>query len=389
MREPDRVTVLLAPDPTGSGPTTRALALAGRLRLHAPGARLAVLLDPAHSAFGRLFGAVGAEVVTVPRTGRETYADGDACGDRMLGHLACFHDIAPDLVVGDDNLAAGLAAAVAGIPYALVTGRYDIAPRGDGRGADSLRSVFDKVVSSARLVLTDKPYVPETDAGSPVARALAEGRAVVSGPLVRDVPERVDAGAARASLGLGPGPLLVASVGGAGGSRDDRQRVVERCVLVHRRLLRLHPALRFVLLTRDWVEVPDDVVVRRFVPDRPALLRAADVLVATPGWATVVEAAVQRVPAVFVAGGLDGLRAAESFDRVERLGFPALLAPTSDELEASVRPFIGDRPVRPTPAQLAVAPEGSGAARAARLLADAALAVRAGGSHAGGAVLTG
>jgi hypothetical protein len=115
------------------------------------------------------------------------------------------------------------------------------------------------------------------------------------------------------------------------------------------------------------------------------LLQEADVLLSAPGWITVTEVAALRVPTVFVLGSLAEYHEVEASDRLGRLGFPSLVEPNIDELADAIRPLIekrqGARSAEPTPAHLAVAPEGPGTAKAAALLRDAALAARARRAH--------
>ncbi|MEV6481208.1 hypothetical protein [Streptomyces sp. NPDC051576] len=404
--------IVFAPAPTGSGHNMRSLALARELRRQSPDAEVTVLLGSLQPTFGPLFDAAGVKVIDIAgdhvdhatrsnltrELGWQTYIKDYAApafvnGERVLGYLSHYQDLAPDLVVSDYNISASMAAAIAGVPHALVTERYDFTllqiddstleaggfkvDREDlRRGRNSLHAVFDWIVSTAEIVLTDKPYVPELDAGTSVAAALDAGRAVFTGPMIREIPERGDGEDVRASLGLGPGPVMVGSVGGTSMFWENKQRVIESYILAHRRLKHTHPDLQLVLLGREWVEAPDDVVVLTYLPDWMPLLQEADVLLSAPGWITVTEVAALRVPTVFVLSSLAEYHEVEASDRLGRLGFPSLIAPAVDQLADAVRPFIGARGAGPSPAHLAIAPEGSGTARAAGLLAEAARGAR-------------
>ncbi|WP_274915255.1 hypothetical protein [Streptomyces sp. WZ-12] len=405
--------IVLAPAPTGSGHNMRALALARELRRQLPEVELTVLLGSLQSTFGPLFGEAGVSVVDVAgdlvdhatrsnltrELDWQTYIKGYLApafvnGERVLGYLSYYQDLKPDLVVSDYNISASMAATLSGTPHALVTERYDFTlfqiddrtlesggfrvNREDlRRGRNSLHSVFKWIVDTAEVVLTDKPYVPELDDGTAVARALVEGNAVFTGPMIREVPERQDGSVVRASLGLGPGPIMVGSVGGTTMFRENKQQVIEDYIRTHQRLKQDHPDLQLVLLGREQVEAPDDVVVLTYLPDWMPLLQEADVLLSAPGWITVTEVAALRVPTVFVLSSLGEYHEVEASERLGRLGFPSLVAPPVDELVDVVGPLIGNRATEPTPAQLAVAPEGPGTAKAAGLLAVAALTARA------------
>ncbi|MFJ6740639.1 hypothetical protein ACIQOU_17300 [Streptomyces sp. NPDC091279] len=407
--------IVFAPAPTGSGHNMRSLALARELRRQWPDAELTVLLGSLQTTFGPLFAAAGVEVVDIAGDhvdhathsnltrdlGWQTYIKGYVApafvnGERVLGYLSHYQDLAADLVVSDYNISASMAAAIAGVPHALVTERYDFTllqiddPTLEAggfrvhhedlrRGRNALHAVFDWIVSTAEIVLTDKPYVPELDAGTSVAAALDTGRAVFTGPMIREIPERGDGtgDSVRASLGLGPGPVMVGSVGGTSMFWENKQRVIESYIRAHRRLKQTHPDLQLVLLGREFVEAPDDVVVLTYLPDWMPLLQEADVLLSAPGWITVTEVAALRVPTVFVLSSLGEYHEVEASDRLGRLGFPSLVAPTADQLADAVRPLLDAGNREPTPAHLAIAPEGSGTARAAGLLARAARTARA------------
>ncbi|WP_198539992.1 hypothetical protein [Streptomyces sp. CT34] len=391
----------------------RTLALTRELRRKVPDAELTVLLGSLQSTFGPLFEEAGVKVIDVAGDHvdhathsnltrdlswttyvKEYLAPAFVNGERMLGYLSHYQDLEPDLVVSDYNISASMAAAFAGIPHALVTERYDFTlcqiddqtleaggfriNREDlRRGRNALHAVFEQIVTTAELVLTDKPYVPELDEGTAVARAMREGKAVFTGPMIRDIPGRRDSATVRASLGLGPGPVMVGSVGGTTMFQENKQQVIESYIHAHQRLKQHHPDLQLVLLGRERVEAPDDVVVLTYLPDWMPLLQEADVLLSAPGWITVTEVAALRVPTVFVLSSLGEYHEVEASDRLGRLGFPSLVAPSTEELASVVKPLIGSRVAEPTPAHLAVAPNGSGTTKAAGLLADAARAAHA------------
>ncbi|GAA0487637.1 hypothetical protein [Streptomyces olivaceiscleroticus] len=400
--------IVLTPNSTGSGHNMRALALAREVRRRHPDAELTVLLASLQSTFAPLFAEAGVRVVDIAgeqvnhatrsNLGQDLdwagyigryLAPAFVNGERLLSYLAHYRDLAPDLVVSDYNISASLAAVLGGTPHALVTERYDFTlcqvddatleaggfrvDRDDlRRGRNALHTVFERIVQSAEVVLTDKPFVRELDEGTAVARALADGRAVFTGPMIREVPERTDGAAVRASLGLGPGPLMVGSVGGTSMFWENKQRVIESYIDAHRLLKRDRPDLQLVLLGREWVEAPEDVVVLTYLPDWMPLLQEADVLLSAPGWITVTEVAALRVPTVFVLSSLGEYHEVEASRRLDLLGFPSLVAPGAGEICEAVRPLLEAPAAGPTPGQLAIAPHGPGTAEAATLLVEAA-----------------
>lgn len=404
--------IVLAPNSTGSGHNMRMLALAREVRRQHPEAELTVLLASLQTTFAPLFTEAGVRVVdiagqpvnhaTKSHLGRDLdwagyigqyLAPSFVNGERILSYLAHYHDLVPDLVVSDYNISASIAAAMNGTPHALVTERYDFtlyqvdddALESGGfrldredlrRGRNALHAVFSWIVNTAEIVLTDKPYVKELDEGTAVARALENGRAVFTGPMIRDVPERDDSAAIRTSLGLGPGPIMVGSVGGTSMFWENKRDVIESYIDAHRLLKRDYPDLQFVLLGREWVEAPDDVVVLTYLPDWMPLLQETDVLISAPGWITVTEAAAIGVSTVFVLSSLSEYHEVEASRRLDLLGFPSLVAPSSDELHDAIGSLLAAPDTGPTSGQLAIAPDGAGTHIAATLLVEAARTTR-------------
>lgn len=402
--------ILLAPNATGSGHNMRTLSLAREMLAQQPGTELTVLLASLQTTFAPLFAQAGVEVVDLARTqvnyatksnlGRrmdwEGYIGGYLApafvnGERILHYLALYQEHRPDLVVSDYNMSASMAAAILGVPHALVTERYDFTlcqlddetlvsggfdiDRDDlRRGRSALHAVFAWLVSTAEVVLTDKPRLDELDKGTPVARALDEGHAFFTGPMVREAPPEHDGAAVRAELGIPAGPVMVGSVGGTTMFLENKQQVIDCYLAAYRTLKQQYPDLQFVLLGREKVEAPDEVLQLDYLPEWMPLLREANVLLSAPGWITVTEVAALRIPTVFVLGSLSEYHEVEAVRRLELLGFPTLIAPTADALADTVKPMLDRKADRsePTPGQLAVAPEGSGTAVAARHLLSAA-----------------
>ncbi|MFF3322703.1 hypothetical protein [Streptomyces sp. NPDC002889] len=401
--------IVFAPNPTGSGHNMRALSLARALRAQHPDAELTVLLGSLQDTFTPLFESAGVAVVDVAgkhvdhstssHLGKQMdwsayitdyVAPAFVSGDRILSHLAQFRDLEPDLVVSDYNISASMAAAILGVAHALVTERFDFTlvqlddetlesggfevDRDDMRRArEALRAVFAWIVDTAEIVLTDKPAVAELDRGTAVALAMEEGRAVFTGPMIRDFPAAVDGTRVRRSLGLGDGPVVVASVGGTTMFLENKQRVIRTYLDAFRLLKKEHPDLQMVLLSREPVDTPADVVALSYLPDWMPLLQEADLLLSAPGWITVTEVAAMRVPSVFVLGSLGEYHEVEAARRLELLGYPTLIAPGPDDLATTVSPLLaagaGDRFEA---AARRIAPDGPGTTYAAGLLVEAA-----------------
>ncbi|MFJ8436016.1 hypothetical protein ACIQ9P_32420 [Kitasatospora sp. NPDC094019] len=404
--------ILLAPAATGSGHNMRVLSLAREIRAQQPDAELTVLLGSLQSTFTPLFAEAGVTVVDLEAGRPVDYAtksnlghrmDWDGYiggylapafvnGERILRYLAVIQDHRPDLVVSDYNMSASMAAEILGAPHALITERYDftlyqlddrtlidggfdIEPEDLRRGRQALHACFEWIVSGAEVVLTDKPLVAELDEGTALARALGPGgNAVFTGPMVRRVPPPGNGAKVRADLGIPQGPLMVGSVGGTTMFLENKQKVID-CYLAAYELLReQYPDLQFVLLGREPVPAPESVIQLPYLPEWMPLLRESNVLLSAPGWITVTEVATMRIPTVFVLGSLSEYHEVEAARRLDRLGFPTCVEPTAEQLARTVAPLLAVRPDHdaPTPAQLAVAPDGPGTALAARHLLAAA-----------------
>ncbi|MFM0068842.1 hypothetical protein [Paraburkholderia aspalathi] len=288
--------------------------------------------------------------------------------------------------------ATSLAPSITGTRYALITERYDftlcqidnstleaggfsVSSREHHQSRVALHKVFEWIVDAADIVLTDKPFVKELDEGTSVAAALATGRAVFTRPMIRDLPEKSSRTTVRGTLGLGPGPIIVGSVGGTTMFIENKHKVIETYLDAYRVLKRERPDLQFVLLGREQLDVQDDVKILTYLPDWMSLLQEANALLSAPGWITVTEVAALRVPTIFVLSSLSEYHEVEALQRLKFLGFPTLIAPDVGELADALRPLVEHRETTPTPAQMAIAPDGSGTHTAADLLIRTAASI--------------
>jgi hypothetical protein len=369
--------IVFAPNATGSGHNMRTLSLARAVGESAPDVDRVVLLDSLQTTFGTLFHQAGVDVqdmsdqvVDYSRRSNLTtelswsgYVIGyllPAFFDsaKVLDYIARFRALEPDLVVSDYNTAASAAAAMSGVPHVLVTERYDfsLGQLDDAvlteagftvNGPDlakartALRAVFRWIVNDAQLVLTDKPHVPEMDDGTPVAAALVTGKARFTGPMVRRPPHQVDGTEVRSGLGLGPGPVIVASVGGTTMFLENKQRLISTYLEAHQQLRAENPDLQLVLLGREDIGAPPPGVVSLgYLPDWMPLLLSADLLLSAPGWITVTEVATLRIPTLFVLADYREYHEIEALQRLDRLGLPTCVGPTPEDLAARIRPLL-------------------------------------------------
>jgi hypothetical protein len=390
----------------------RTLALVRRIRRDAPDVEITVLLASLQDTFLPLYEAAGADVVDISKS-RVDYATHSNLspafdwagyirdylvptflnGERILDYLAWYEQLRPDLVVSDYNTNASLGAVLGGHRHALVTERYDftlsqiddatleeagftISAADLARARAALRKVFDVIVRTAVQVLTDKPYVEELDADTALARALECGSAHFVGPMIREVPVRADnvRGGVRAQLGLGTGPLIVASVGGTTMFLENKRRLIDTYLEAFRRLRAERPDLQLVLLGREEIEVPSGVVALPYLADWMPLLQEAQLLLSAPGWITVTEIGALRVPTLFVLSSYAEYHEVEALRRLAHLGFSTYVGVDPDGLTPKVASLLGESAAQAS--ALAgcsrIAPFGSGTGRAGRLLLEAA-----------------
>jgi hypothetical protein len=370
----------VTPNATGSGHNLRTLALARTVGELSTGTELVVLLDSLQTTFADLFRHAGVEVHDMARQVIDHAAHNHLTTDvswagyvleyllptfldtaKVLGYMARFRVLRPDLVVSDCNTAGSTAAAMSGIPHVLVTERYDfsLGRLDDGTLADTgftvdvpdlakartaLRIVFRWIVDDACLVLTDKPYIPGLDDGTPVAVALGSGKAMFTGPMVRRPPQAVDHEAVRRGLGLGPGPVIVASVDGTTMFPENKQRLISACLEAFRTLRAERPDLQLVLIGREKTAAPPPGVVPvASLPEWMPLLLTADLLLTAPEWTTVTEVAMLRVPTLFVLADYRECHKIEALRRLDLLGLPTRVAPDPGGLAQEIRSLLATR----------------------------------------------
>lgn len=212
---------LFAPSPTGSGHNMRALAIASALKQLSPTTKSTVLLGSLQHIFTPLFKTAGVEVTDIAgrlvdystsshldkllnwqRFVGDYVANTFVSGERILTYIALLLEEKPHVVVSDYNMSAAIAAHILGIPHALITERYDytmlqltddqlkeggfIIPNTDlERARTALHALFEWITGNSKLVLTDKPPIPEMDANTPVFASLKAENGHFVGPMVR------------------------------------------------------------------------------------------------------------------------------------------------------------------------------------------------------------
>ncbi|MGI4836318.1 MAG: hypothetical protein ACRYF9_01720 [Janthinobacterium lividum] len=400
--------ILFAPNPTGSGHNMRALSIARAIRQIQPEAQLKVALASLQPVFTPLFEASGIDVVDIAgqlvdyskksnlskNLDWAGYIGGYVAnsflsGERILSYLALIDQYKPKVLVSDFNMAACLAAIFSRTPLVFVTERYDFTLcqlsdddlREGGfdvntddlaRARAALHMQFGWMIEHSRLILTDKPYIPEMDDGTPVAAALAEGRAHFTGPMIRDM-QHSNGAKVRADLGLGDSPFIVASISGTTMFAENKDALLQGYLEGYELLRQQFPTLKMVLLGRQVMADRDGVICVPYYPDWMGLLRETRLLLSAPGWITVTEVAAMRIPTFFILPSKSEYHEAEALDRLDRLGFPTYLGCDS----IMIAELVARELQRDTAAdsyfkahERVCAPDGNGAARAAQMIVD-------------------
>ncbi|MDF9618354.1 hypothetical protein P5705_11920 [Pseudomonas entomophila] len=395
--------ILFAPAPTGSGHNMRVLSIGRALKDRNPDIDLKVALASLQDVFTPMFEGSGIEVIDVAgqlmdyskksNLSRQldwgSYIAGYISNtflssERMLAYLAIIEEHKPRVVISDFNMAACLAAIFSRTPLVFVTERYDftlcqltdqdLSEGGFELNAEDLNRArlalhkqFSWMIEQSQLVLTDKPYIPEMDNGTPVASALHSGKAHFVGPMIRDFTQ-TNASTVRADLGLGDGPFVVASISGTTMFAESKQNLLNGYLEAFERLRAERPELKMVLLGRQDIAPREGVISVPYYPDWMGLLREASLLVSAPGWITVTEIAALNIPTLFVLPSKSEYHEAEALDRLGRLGFPTYLGCEAARIAELIGAELDKDTAAPTyfgAHQRVAAPDGLGAQRAA------------------------
>ncbi|MFE2926666.1 glycosyltransferase family 28 protein [Streptomyces goshikiensis] len=412
--------VLHLPAETGTGHNMRALAVAAKVRSLFPGAEQHVYLGSKSALFTPMFEALDVHVHTASdqqdhantsqltrRFDWTSYVTGYLnrtfiSGDRMLAAIALIGSVRPDVVVSDYNVAACLAAEISGVPYVLITERYDFTLGQIGNAAlldagfvlddpdeidtirTSLTTLFSWVTRRARVVLTDKPSVPELDRGTPVFEAIATGNGHVIGPIVRDecAAEPAPRSEIDARFGLHGAEYAIVGFGGTTMFTENKERMLRAYLAAFDQLRAVHPDARLVVIGRQtFTEEIDGVVLVDYVSDWHSLVKHAKVVLSPPGWLSVTELAVMDAPVAYVLSGRDEYHEREAMTRLDHLGYTTAIEPDTETLLAILRKAFDEPETfrgRASEASRAIAPTGNGAEAAAKLIGQVVAETSAG-----------
>lgn len=401
---------LFAPSPTGSGHNMRALAIASALKQLSPTTKSTVLLGSLQHIFAPLFKTAGVEVTDIAgrlvdystsshldkllnweRFVGDYVANTFVSGERILTYIALLLEEKPHVVVSDYNMCAAIAAHILGIPHALITERYDytmlqltddqlkeggfIIPNTDlERARTALHALFEWITGNSKLVLTDKPPIPEMDANTPVFASLKAENGHFVGPMVRKGEphdeEKIEA--IRSDLNISPEPYIVASISGTTMFLENRDALLSCYMDTFHLLRQRYKNLTMVLIGRgENLPATDGVVQASYIPNWAPLLHGAELLVSAPGWITATEVASMQIPTLFVLPSASEFHEVEALERLSRLGYPTYMgtepAALSDRISAVIDMPRRHEHFASASSKLAF-PDNDGAGRAARHL---------------------
>lgn len=407
----DLVLISLVPIVTGSGHNMRIYSLARALRLIDPNLELEVYLGSLQTIFTPMFEEIGVRVIDMSpkqtvdhskhshlsdflnwKTMLEDYLSPTFYNSqRILRLTRLFLESRPDVVVADYDFSALAAADIARIPSVLITERYnftitgitddELTNAGFEVHTDELKDVrvvlnqlFEKLASSTAYVLTDKPFVEQIDRDTLAEELMESGKMKFVGPMIRPIDKEFNNYAVRESFGIKESEfLVVATMGGTSMFRENMLAMQEAYIQTFESLKRQIPNARMILIARENVEVPDGIICLTYVPNWIPLLRAANVLLAHPGWITVTEVSALGVPTVFLLSSAKEYHELEAYRRLELLGYRIQMGRDVNGLTEHILqlhdPSEKDKLLI---AYRKVAPDANGALRAAELIVQAA-----------------
>lgn len=375
--------ILFAPNSTGAGHNMRALAIIKKLSKHGPSIQITVVLLSLNNIFFELYKQAGCRVIALQNGvidhskvshltktfDWETYIDGYISNSFLNSSLivkytSIYLKEKPDLIVSDYNLSASAAAHIGGFNHALVTERYDFtlfqisneelieagfvvntSEINDAR--ESLHKLFEGIISSAKIILTDKPYMPDFDKNTALEYALNKGKVKFVGPMIRDIPfkNEQDNELSIKSLGIDisdDDKVIVASVGGTTMFIENKNRLINTYFDLYESLRHKVRNLKMILICRDKVNAPDGVYVYDYIPNWLPLLNRTDVLLSAPGWITATEVALLKIPVVYILADLSEYHEVEASKRLKALGFNSYINPDIDFLSEKVIGVINE-----------------------------------------------
>lgn len=404
--------ILFTPNPTGSGHNMRTLAIIEKLFLHKKNIRVTVVLSSLENIFFGLYKNLGCNVITLPSNIKdhskishltkefnwETYIEKYISASFLncsliLKYTSIYLEEKPDLVVSDYNLSASAAAHIGDFNHALVTERYDftlfqisndelkeagfiVNCNEIDNARKSLHTLFEGIIRSAKIILTDKPYLPDFDKDTAIGHALDKGKVKFVGPMIRDIPYKNKTNKTELSKLLNikisyNDIIIVASVGGTTMFVENKNKLIKTYIDLYGNLHKKIKNLKMILICREKIDAPNGVYVYDYIPNWLPLLNRANILLSAPGWITATEIALLKIPVIFILSDLSEYHEVEASKRLKSLGFNSYINPNIDFLSKEVFKIINNNNFIDIKPYTLLAPYSDGAEKAADYLIKA------------------
>lgn len=393
--------IALVPNPTGTGHNMRMYAIARELKQQSS-EEVVVFLASLQNVFTTMFDEIGVKVVNFNPNDlvdyskkshlsdklnwntmiKDYFVDTFYNGNKILKYMNLFNEYKPDVVVSDYNINATLAAINLNLKNVFVTERYnftlvdvpneklfeggfEVSSDEMDQARETLNQLFGQMCKNIDLILTDKPYVKEMDQGSFMEQYLQNQKAHFVGPMIR--PNQLSSNEIRKELGLGNGPIIVATVSGTTMFEENKKLLLDAFIQLFSEMKSKQNDLEMVLLGRSEMEVPEGIHSIPYLPNWIPLLQEASILLAHPGWITVTEVASLKVPAIFCLASYKEYHESEAYDRLQKLGFETNYGGNLPELIEKVEDLIQNKESVTSLLENygKMVPNGNGAAKAA------------------------
>ncbi|HMG52948.1 MAG TPA: glycosyltransferase, partial [Kofleriaceae bacterium] len=314
----------------GLGHLVRAVSIAAELPALVPGVQRLVITNARDPS---LLVAAGIDFVQLPPRLDEPHADPRRVYEALPGPLeeaamiAALAAFAPDLVVFDTHAPARVVERMTALGARAVLVLRELRP-------EALRGF----VASAAALAFDRIVVPHEPGEVDVA-AFGDLPVTLSGPVVRATPP-----AASAPTSAG-GPLVVAIAGG-GGQPVDARRYLRAVADAHLLARARIPELETVLVTGPYAEPPAHLesyaglTVLASVPDLPAVMARAALVISQAGYNAVAELRSLAKPAILVPAYRKAEDQRARARRLVRAGAAVIARPRARDLADRIEALV-------------------------------------------------
>lgn len=345
-------SILLAPNPTGTGHNMRMLGVGTEL---SKSNNVTVLLGSRQDIFSPLFEKVGINVVDLSPTGVVDYSKGSHLdinlnwlsmitnyfvptffnGDKILKYIDLINQIKPDLLISDYNINAQIAAIICGVKNIFITERHtftlvdiqldDLIEGGFEvntsemlSAKDNLRILFNWILKNTDLIITDKVLLPEFD-----EQEIIDNKKI---HFVGSIYTKREHNHKSVENFNYQDEYIIGTVSNTTMIEEDRRKNIRVYLESFKLLKQKNPRLKLVLLGDLEIESDiADVISLPYVPDWKKLIQNAKLLISHPGWISVTEVAYLKIPTIFYLPSFMEYHEVEAYRRLEFLGLPVFV----------------------------------------------------------------